>query len=164
MYSYFTFLELVKAISVHRAHRLLPDATLILCTWRNRLSVTVSGFDRLLNGNATNYRRKNTRLVSSNDRYRDCPFHLLLLNGCGFCRFPNSPAAPRLWDSRGKKPMFPAFKPLPKVFLKPVGYLSFSSAADLDHHVLPRPIRDVGSAGRRESVAGARCSRRAFVP
>jgi hypothetical protein len=32
--------------------------------------------------------------VSSNDRYRDCPFHLLLLNGCGFCRFPNSPAAP----------------------------------------------------------------------
>jgi hypothetical protein len=61
-------------------------------------------------------------------------------------------------------PLFPAFKPLPKVFLKPVGYLSFSSAADLDHHVLPRPIRDVGSAGRRESVAGARCSRRAFVP
>ena len=42
MYSYFTFLELVKAISVHRAHRLLPKATLILCTWRNRLSVTVS--------------------------------------------------------------------------------------------------------------------------
>jgi len=65
--------------------------------------VTVSGFDRLLSGNATNYRRNNTRLVSSNDRYRDCPFHLLLLNGCGFCRFPNSPAAPRLWDSRGKK-------------------------------------------------------------
>jgi hypothetical protein len=62
MYSYFTFLELVKAISVHRAHRLLPEATLILCTWRNRLSVTVSGFDRLLSGNATNYRRKNTRL------------------------------------------------------------------------------------------------------
>jgi Polymer-forming cytoskeletal len=30
---------------------------------------------------------------------------------------------------------FPAFKPLPKVFLKPVGYLSFSSAADLDHDV-----------------------------
>jgi hypothetical protein len=27
-------------------------------------------------------------------------------------------------------PMFPAFKPLPKVFLNPVGYLSFSSAAD----------------------------------
>jgi hypothetical protein len=38
MYSSFTFLELVKAISVHRAHRLLPEATLILCTWRNRLS------------------------------------------------------------------------------------------------------------------------------
>ena len=103
MYSYFTFLELVKAISVHRAHRLLPEATLILCTWRNRLSVTVSGFDRLLSGNATNYRGKNTRFVSSNDRYRDCPFHLLLLNGCGFCRFPNSPVAPRLWNSRGKK-------------------------------------------------------------
>jgi hypothetical protein len=79
MYSYFTFLELVKAISVHRAHRLLPEATLILCTWRNRLSVTVSGFDRLLSGNATNYRRKNTRFVSSNDSYRDCPFHPLLL-------------------------------------------------------------------------------------
>jgi hypothetical protein len=30
---------------------------------------------------------------------------------------------------------FPAFKPLPIVFLKPVGYLSFSSAADLDHAV-----------------------------
>ena len=30
MYSSFTFLELVKAISVHRAHRLLPEATLIL--------------------------------------------------------------------------------------------------------------------------------------
>jgi len=30
---------------------------------------------------------------------------------------------------------FPAFKPLPKVFLKPVGYLSFASAADLDHDV-----------------------------
>ena len=29
--------------------------------------------------------------------------------------------------------MFPAFKPLPKVFAKPVGYLSFSSAADRDH-------------------------------
>jgi hypothetical protein len=54
-------------------------------------------FDRLLSGNATNYRRNNTRLVSSNDRYRDCPFHRLLLNGCGFCRFRNSPAAPRLW-------------------------------------------------------------------
>jgi hypothetical protein len=63
MYSSFTFLELVKAISVHRAHRLLPEATLILCTWRNRLSVTVSGFDRLLSGNATNYRRKNTRIA-----------------------------------------------------------------------------------------------------
>src|SRR5678816_594464 len=63
MYSYFTFLELVKPISVHRAHRLLPEATLILCTWRNRLSVTVSGFDRLLSGNATNYRRNNTRLA-----------------------------------------------------------------------------------------------------
>ena len=32
MYSYFTFLELVKAISVRRAHRLLPEAALILCT------------------------------------------------------------------------------------------------------------------------------------
>src|SRR6187549_2703959 len=63
MYSYFTLLELVKAISVHRAHRLLPEATLILCTWRNRLSVTVSGFDRLLSGNATNYRLNNTRLI-----------------------------------------------------------------------------------------------------
>jgi len=31
MYSYFTFLELVKVISVHRAHRLLSEATLILC-------------------------------------------------------------------------------------------------------------------------------------
>ncbi len=50
--------------------------------------MTVSGFDRLLSGNATNYRRNNTRLVSSNDRYRDCSFHLLLLNGCGFCWFP----------------------------------------------------------------------------
>src|SRR4030095_8140631 len=79
MYSYFTFLELVKAISVHRAHRLLPEATLILCTWRNRLLVTVSGFDRLLSGNATNYRRNNTRLVSSNNRYRDWPFHLLII-------------------------------------------------------------------------------------
>ena len=28
--------------------------------------MTVSGFDRLLSGNATNYRRNNTRLVSSN--------------------------------------------------------------------------------------------------
>ena len=36
--------------------------------------------------------------------FRDCPFHLLLLNDCGFCRFPDSPAAPRLWDSRGKMP------------------------------------------------------------
>src|SRR4029077_5784323 len=36
MYSCFTFLELVKAISVHRAHRLLPEATLILCTWRKQ--------------------------------------------------------------------------------------------------------------------------------
>jgi hypothetical protein len=62
MYSYFTFLELVKAILVHRAHRLLSEATPILCTWRNRLSVTVSGFDRFLSGNATNYRRNNTRL------------------------------------------------------------------------------------------------------
>jgi hypothetical protein len=51
MYSYFTFLELVKVISVHHAHRLLPEAALILCTWRNRLSVTVSGFDWLLSGN-----------------------------------------------------------------------------------------------------------------
>ena len=50
--------------------------------------MTVSGFDRLLSGNATNYRRKNTRFVSSNDRYRDCPFHLLLLNGCGVLSVP----------------------------------------------------------------------------
>jgi hypothetical protein len=40
---------------VRRAHRLLPEATLILCTWRNRLSVTVSGFDWLLSGNAIDY-------------------------------------------------------------------------------------------------------------
>jgi len=31
----------------------------------DRLSVSVSGFDRLLSGNATNYGRNNTRLVSS---------------------------------------------------------------------------------------------------
>src|SRR5437773_1321069 len=61
MYSYFTFLELVKAISVHRAHRLLPEATLILCTWRNRLSVTVSGFDRLLSGNALRAKKHSPR-------------------------------------------------------------------------------------------------------
>jgi hypothetical protein len=97
MYSYFTFLELVKAISVHRAHRLLPEATLILCTWRNRLSVTVSGFDRLLSGNATNYRRKNTRFVSSNDRYRDCPFHPLLLKTVA--AFVGSQIRPLLPDS-----------------------------------------------------------------
>ena len=36
MYSYFTFLELVKAISVHRAHRFLSESTLILCTLRKR--------------------------------------------------------------------------------------------------------------------------------
>jgi hypothetical protein len=39
------------------------------------------------------------------------------------------------WITSISAPMFPAFKPLPKVFLKPVGYLSFSSAADLDHDV-----------------------------
>ena len=32
--------------------------------------MTVSGLDRLLSGNATNHRRNNTRLVSSNDRFR----------------------------------------------------------------------------------------------
>ena len=32
MYSYFTFLDGVKAISVRRAHRLLSESTLILCT------------------------------------------------------------------------------------------------------------------------------------
>jgi hypothetical protein len=34
--SYFTFPELVKVISVHRAHRLLSESTLILCTLRQR--------------------------------------------------------------------------------------------------------------------------------
>jgi hypothetical protein len=37
-------------------------------------SVTVSGFDRLLSDNATNYRRNNTRLVSSNDRFATARF------------------------------------------------------------------------------------------
>src|SRR6476660_7772846 len=47
-----------------------------------------------------------------------------------------SPAFPLLSPSnRCKHLCFPAFKPLPKVFLKPVGYLSFSSAADLGHDV-----------------------------
>src|ERR1700730_5285013 len=86
MYSYFTFLELVKVISVHRAHRLLSESTLILCTWRNRLSVTVSGFDRLLSDNTTNIQAKQHAPRLINDRYRDCLFHLLLSNGCGFCR------------------------------------------------------------------------------
>src|SRR5205809_4508585 len=36
MYSFnFTFLGRVKAISMHRAHRLLSESTLILCTLRN---------------------------------------------------------------------------------------------------------------------------------
>jgi hypothetical protein len=48
----FYLLELVKIISVHRAHRLLSEAALILCMWRNRLSVTVSGFDRLLSAHS----------------------------------------------------------------------------------------------------------------
>ena len=30
------FLELIKVISVHRAHRLLSESTLILCTLRKR--------------------------------------------------------------------------------------------------------------------------------
>ena len=47
--------------------------------WRKRffvyrLSGTVSGFDRLLSGNATNYRRNNTRFVSSNDRFATARF------------------------------------------------------------------------------------------
>ena len=123
MYSFFTFLELVKAISVHRAHRLLPEATLILCTWRTGYSVTVSCFDRLLSGNATNYRRKNTRFVSSNDRYRDCLFHLLLLNGCGFCRFPNLPAAPRLRFARTRNGQSFA-KYDPSAFTDEVNYIT----------------------------------------
>jgi hypothetical protein len=41
MYSYFTFLDLVKAISVHRAHRLLSESTLILRTLRKRV---ISGY------------------------------------------------------------------------------------------------------------------------
>jgi len=46
MYSlYFTFLDGVKAISVHRAHRLLSESTLILRTPGNRLSVIVNGFE-----------------------------------------------------------------------------------------------------------------------
>jgi len=35
IYSYFTFLRSVKAILVHRAHRLLSELTRILCTLRN---------------------------------------------------------------------------------------------------------------------------------
>ena len=48
MYSYFTFLELVKAISVHRAHRLLSESTLILCTLRNRPMEHVPEHEQLL--------------------------------------------------------------------------------------------------------------------
>src|SRR5438093_13094882 len=32
----FTFLDSIKAMLVHRAHRLLSESTLILCTLRNR--------------------------------------------------------------------------------------------------------------------------------
>jgi hypothetical protein len=120
MYSYFTFLELVKAISVHRAHRLLPEATLILCLWRNRLSVTVSGFDRRLSGNATNYRRKNTRFVSSNDRYRDCPFHPLLLKTVA--AFVGSQIRPTLgfaWTRNGQS----FAKYAPSAFTDEVNYI-----------------------------------------
>jgi hypothetical protein len=35
IYSYFTFLESVKAVLVHRANRLLSESTLILRTLRN---------------------------------------------------------------------------------------------------------------------------------
>jgi hypothetical protein len=52
----------------------------------DRLSVTVSGFDRLLSGNATNIQAKQHSPRLINDRYRDRLFHLLLLNGSGFCR------------------------------------------------------------------------------
>jgi hypothetical protein len=120
MYSYFTFLELVKAISVHRAHRLLPEATLILCLWRNRLSVTVSGFDRLLSGNATNYRRKNTRFVSSNDRYRDCPFHPLLLKTVA--AFVGSQIRPTLGFARTRNGQSFA-KYAPSAFTDEVNYI-----------------------------------------
>ena len=41
--------------------------------------MTVSGFDRLLSGNATNYRGKNTRFVSSNDRYRGLPVSPIII-------------------------------------------------------------------------------------
>ena len=34
-YLYFTFLDSVKAILVHRAHLLLSESTRILCTLRN---------------------------------------------------------------------------------------------------------------------------------
>ena len=115
MYSYFTFLELVKAISVHRAHRLLPEATLILCTWRNRLSVTVSG-----SGNATNYRRKNTRFVSSNDSYRDCPFHPLLLKTVA--AFVGSQIRPTLGFARTRNGQSFA-KYAPSAFTDEVNYI-----------------------------------------
>jgi hypothetical protein len=36
IYSYFTFLDGVKAILVHCAHRLLSESTRILCTLKNR--------------------------------------------------------------------------------------------------------------------------------
>lgn len=88
----FYVLELVKAISVPRAHRLLPGATPIL--WRNRLSVTVSVFDRLLSDIRYQLQAKQHSPRLINRPFRDCPFHLLLLNGCGFCRFLNSPAVP----------------------------------------------------------------------
>src|SRR6266436_3114620 len=40
MYSYFTFLDRVEVILVHRAHHLLSKSTLILWVRRNRLSVS----------------------------------------------------------------------------------------------------------------------------
>jgi hypothetical protein len=49
IYSYFTFLDGVKAILVHCAHRLLSELTRILCTLKNELGAkqTPGDFTRL---------------------------------------------------------------------------------------------------------------------
>ena len=86
MYSYFTFLELVKVISVHRAHRLLSEATLILCYVEEQAFGDRQWF-RPASERQRYQHTGQTTLASSHKRpLSRLPVHLLLLNGSGFCR------------------------------------------------------------------------------
>jgi hypothetical protein len=69
----------------------------------DRLSVTVSGFDRLLSGNATNYRRKKHSLRPIKRPLSRLPVSPIIIERLRLLSVPKIRPLRPDWDSRGQE-------------------------------------------------------------